>query len=574
MKYLLAVTIGPVQAFIEESRKLSDLFNSSNIISQLMKRFYELIKESDSSTEFIYPDYNNLKNDINYSNYILLELEKIIDLKDIESKVYCLYGKENQEILKENFHVFWAFEEFNENYKESYNKLAKFIGDLKNTYEFEQSIQESGIKCSLCGKRNIKKINFKEAKNYKLQEDEQLCKLCLLKRRDSKNMASKFRSVYSISVFNWLKENKDVFKKDILENMEKIFVCKDKYFNINEINSLIKRIETFKNLSKNKKNEINSELKNEYRIDESKTDEIVENLNDLKRSLDKVYINIREPEYEYAFVKFDVDDLGKWMSGEYLGDEEDLLKFQKSLSKVMLYFGQKLKKDLENHYKGVDSIIYCGGDDFLGIVPKEDINFLATKVEQLFKKLVKEKIEEFEVNKSISYSICITIAQCKDSMSYALRRTNTELENVKNRFRDKDGVVINYIINNGKEVTYYLTKNIFSKLFKIIGTSKNIKEKSSFSYIRSLQKEFSSFDLDNMSKDNMETIKNIIGLESIRLMNRAIKDENQYVEIISDFFFENIEKCSYGDNRIDLVNSINALRIIEYFSKINFRGIE
>ena len=57
MSYLLGITVGPVQSFIEESRKLSDLYSSSDIISRIMKKCYEIIKEKDIDAELIYPKY-------------------------------------------------------------------------------------------------------------------------------------------------------------------------------------------------------------------------------------------------------------------------------------------------------------------------------------------------------------------------------------------------------------------------------------------------------------------------------------------------------------------------------------
>ena len=43
MKYLLAVTLGPVQSYIEESEKFIGLRNGSQIISDLMKNIIEYI---------------------------------------------------------------------------------------------------------------------------------------------------------------------------------------------------------------------------------------------------------------------------------------------------------------------------------------------------------------------------------------------------------------------------------------------------------------------------------------------------------------------------------------------------
>lgn len=56
MTYLLALTVGPVQSNIQESRKLKDLYNSSCIISDIMMEVRSYLKnEVDSEMEVIYP---------------------------------------------------------------------------------------------------------------------------------------------------------------------------------------------------------------------------------------------------------------------------------------------------------------------------------------------------------------------------------------------------------------------------------------------------------------------------------------------------------------------------------------
>lgn len=38
MSYLLGITVGPIQTNIQKSRKLRDLYNSSKIVSDIMKK--------------------------------------------------------------------------------------------------------------------------------------------------------------------------------------------------------------------------------------------------------------------------------------------------------------------------------------------------------------------------------------------------------------------------------------------------------------------------------------------------------------------------------------------------------
>lgn len=617
MSYLLGVTIGPVQSYIEESRKLSDLYNSSRIISDIMKEIFNYIVKNKNG-EIIYPNHKDIQN-IDYSNYMIFEISDSINLSNIKIKnnIYKKFNTIfNNEIksekiffdIKEIFHLFWALEEIkDDNYFEAYKNLTHLISNLKNTYEFEQASEKGNKKCLICGKKNITNLSKDERKKYKLNKDEDLCPSCLFKRfynnTDEKFKDNRLQSIYTIAIKNWkenirkyLNENTKKLNK-ITKNLNELFKEEDKYYNPNEINNIINVLESESSSNhKNKKN-INNKIEKiecEFNYNIKLIDNIEENIKKLKNikdSLNSIYYNnekekiIQLPNYEYSFIQFDIDNLGCWISGKYLENTHDFKKYQKKLSNTLVKFGEKLKEKLKNTNCNV---VYSGGDDFLGISPTEDITKVMTIIDKLFISEVKDKLKKYtSYCRQITYSTSITIAQCKDPMSYALSKTRKELENVKTRYEnneiEKNGVAINYIVNNGKEITCYLKKEDCQKLFQIIKNFEKVKSEISFSYIKNFENEFSAFNYNDLTFEQLRDFCKIAKSELKRLMLRSESKKktdkaDNYINDIVDFMFKiihknNTETTSNHEN-IDFKNIINIMKINKKLSVINFNNIE
>ncbi|AUM88166.1 hypothetical protein CF055_00750 [Clostridium botulinum] len=612
MSYLLGITVGPVQTYIEESRKLGDLCNSSRIISDIMKEVHEHILNLIKTAELIYPNHKYVQ-DIDYSNYMIFEIEKSINLKSIESQIYerVYYNSEicndkkidfnYKNTIKESFHLFWAIEEIKDNkYGECYKNLTELMHNLKNTYEFEQVEQESQEKCLICGKRNVVNLsNFKKEK-YKLKEEENLCEVCLFKRNYISSI--RYNSVYEIAIINWKSIHEDELKK-VTRDLAEIFKNYYKYYNKNEITHLIILLKkTKENLKKdfkenikmyidfslnniiqllkdNKKkivlkklNNINEEFNN-Y-ASELTLDKLINKLSILEKELEDIYKKIQPPNYEYTFIQFDIDNLGCWMSGEYLKDKKNLKNHQKEISLVLCNFSQKLRESLKNKCE----IIYSGGDDFLTILPSENIIEVIEIIDKEFKNEVELKLDKYMTyDRRITYSTSITIAQCKDPMSYSLAKTREELKNVKNRYKnesmEKNGVAINYIINNGKEITCYLQKEDLVNYFELIKGFKKVESKLSFSYINNFENEFKMFNFNNISFENAKKIFEIVDCEVKRLISRSkikgCNEEkvNEYIKNLAKFiryiFSKNNNELKSNHIVIDFRNVMNILRLYQ-----------
>jgi CRISPR-associated protein Cmr2 len=583
--YLLGITIGPVQSYISESRKLSDLRNSSKIISDIMTTILSRIIKINARVEIIYP--NCIKQDgIDCSNYAIIELEEVSDVKvdEVGNDISSIINDSCKK-LKEIIYPFWAVEKIKDNnYDNAYRNLVALLQGIKNTYEFGQTEQESGEKCILCGKYNISKT---EEKNNNLNTEDKLCELCLFKRNYGDSSSNKLSSVYSVAISKWRSSNLEIIKP-IDKKLKFIFkpYKEDKYYSKNIVSSIIDKIK-LERIDKKSKfiKELSQDLKSD--IDLSKSAYAFE---EIKTSMETIYgghdeNKIEPPTYEYCFIQMDVDNLGKWMSGKYIDsdyDEFDLKEYQKFISKTLTNFGIKLKQRLPNNE--LCQVIYSGGDDFLAVIPNEEIINVSEIIDSEFQKEVKNKIKEkyIEADGEITYSISITIAQCKDPMSYALSKTRMELDKVKARFEsvgtEKNGAAITHIINNGKEITSYVKKDKLKRIFKLVKSFKSIKKYILFSYLNNFENEFTKFQLEDIASSQMQDFYAIANVEFRRLLLKSkikIEDSEENKEIIakiktyedsitsflSDIINENYIEHKVKPNYVDFKNVINVLKI-------------
>lgn len=582
MAVLLAITINPVQSYIAESRKLMDLKNSSKIISDIMKMFREKIGE-----ELIYPNIDKDK-EVDYSNTLILKVEKIKTQEEMNKLKNEIFEKIGNPNLSEVFNCFWVFEEIKDNnYNDAYKNLMRKFKSIKNTYEFEQKLEdekeEGNHKCSLCGKRNTVKIEDRIKEN--LNSDEELCEFCLFKRNYKKEDKDHIESVDDISIKQWKINNKISFEiPSMLYNMNKIEKT---------IESIDKYKEDVTNLRlANKLNDVRQEFEynknNDFNTSEALT---------LKCKLIKVMDRVKElydskkeikaPTYQYAFYQFDIDNLGKWMAGEFFQGKDNLKEKQQELSKLLINFAVKLKLVLKEKLKENVSVIYLGGDDFLGVMPIENIKETWEIVDDVFKV---EVVNNLKNNKNImTYSTSITITSCSDPMAYALNVTRKELERVKDRYNKispkKNGVSVNYLVNNGKIEVAYFKKDEFDEFLNNVDIIRVLDKKISTIFIKTFQSEFKVFNFKDLTGDEYRNFIQIANIEFKRLLKRSLngstEEKKKSIEKLESLFifFKNLllnNKDEYKPNKIniDFENIKSILGMMIRFKEIEPKKVE
>ena len=65
-KYLFLYTVGPVQSYIEQSRKTHDLYAGSRILSELTECVIEEIIKKNGANEIVFPYYRKNGGEISY----------------------------------------------------------------------------------------------------------------------------------------------------------------------------------------------------------------------------------------------------------------------------------------------------------------------------------------------------------------------------------------------------------------------------------------------------------------------------------------------------------------------------
>ncbi len=575
MSYLLGVTICPVQNFLEESRKLSDLHNSSRIISDIMLEINYWLQKKNIKAKIIYPNYQQSNKKIDCSNYLIYEVDEIINIKSIDSTGEL-------ELLKkfnDSFHVFSAIEPLTDNqYFSAYNNLKHCMNSLKNTYVFDQQIQQKGSKkCTICGKRSTVKLNINEKREHKFKEKEELCTPCLNKRKYDHE--SSYKSIYSVAVERW-KEKRENKLEGISEILREIFADEDKYYHQKRIKAIINLLSRQNRLVKSKMQELEFEFKG--KVDNKEIVNIKNKLQALYIKMEDIYKNDEGPNYEYTFIQFDIDQLGRWMSGEFLKNkEENLRKYQEKISGMLINFGRSLKENL----KGVGEIIYSGGDDFLAVLPNENILKVLMVIDSKFKDEVRKHLEDDnEILAKMTYSVSVTMAPCRNSMGEVIRRSRVELANIKDRFENnlipKNGVVINYIINNGKEVICYLEHEDSKQLFELVKGYQKFKSKISFSYIEKFEEIFSFINNIILTFAELSSFSLMAKYELERLIRRSILNKRNKTERIDNYikdlvnFIEALISKNYLEKRaneitIDLINVINAMKLHKKLAESN-----
>ncbi|PRR79331.1 Cas10/Cmr2 second palm domain-containing protein [Clostridium luticellarii] len=584
MKYLLAVTLGPVQSYIEESEKLMDLRNSSMIISKLMKNIIEEIYKNDSKSELIYPKYgkdsnfNSIKDCTNYLVFEVSEKEKL-KLSNLEDSIYKNMGEEcDIENFKEIFYLFWAVESIDDkDYYDVYNYLQELMNGIKHTYVFNNRIQSQERKyrkekCYICGKRPI----------YK----EDLCSVCYCKRKYNKD---NYESNYSIAIKTW-KETYQVKLQNVNKLLKEFFTYEDKYYSISEIEhtiSMLKNADIKGSDVENKKYkdfsfDLKSEAANELRQKNLSKEFLIEKLQKIESELKSHYESkdktrkVPEPNYKYAFIQFDIDSLGDWMRGEFTEIQREKFKsYQEQISSFLISFGERLREELDVNC----NVIYSGGDDFLAVMPIEIVCKVLNDIDRIFTEDVLNKLKSVGISEKMTYSTCITIAPCKAPIGEVINKSRIELNNVKDRYeRDrKNGVVLNYIVGDGAATTAYMKKDKLNNFLDLIEKYIKIKNKFSLSFIRKYEKEFSGFAYNKITNDDFRNLRYMSTIELSRIVKKSklFQEEKgqkeaeiqEYIKEMKRFmdslFYENCMLVSANRRNVDFKNYLNTMDIYE-----------
>ncbi len=479
MSYLFLFTITPVQDFISQSRKLKDLFGSSEILSCMSEIGMKICKREGG--EIIFPHYDEKNPQKSYPNRFLVQFdEKSEDdlrgvAKEIEDNLLRYLKRLNnlnhlkiEEHLENYFTFYWAFNEIkDDNYKKAFDEVEKLLAGTKNTRFFTQLGNrdgERGRKCSICGERNVVVYNGKlpmpkeqiekekPLKNKIAQKGEGLCGVCYAKRVNSSQ--KKFESTADIALLHIFKEIKPNQFKLLSQNSQLFF--KE---NINE--SYLKAQELLK-----------ENTLNEYFQEWEKFNKAIQK-NDLKQTS------------YYGVIVFDGDSMGEWLSGKNLVDKNKLKEFHNFMSKNLIEFAKK-SRDIVKEPLGLN--VYAGGDDFLGFFNLNFIFKILIDLKQNWEKIVNKPFKNsFDVKKDFTFSAGVVIAHYKTPLSYVLNKAKEAEKEAKNFDNQRKNTITFMVLKRSGEIRKASIG--FEDLEKIALIQEKIKDKSD-SFIAKLEREF------------------------------------------------------------------------------------
>jgi CRISPR-associated protein Cmr2 len=382
---ILIFTFSPIQSFITEARRASDLFVGSRILTQLAQSAAKAIGENN----LIYPA--QLSNDVpnvlvarvsyesakqtaqNAESALLNEWRSMADdaFKEMAEKYGFKIDSRWEAIWKrqlENiWEIYWAVSSETEGYAKAYDRVRRALDSTKRTRIFNQ-VEEPGLKDSLSGRREALHTDQKNAKDYWAEVSE-LPKITAAKLRPGGRerldsigtmkrfgkLAEKFPSVSTVATADYLGEvekypelstYREIVKK--LLGHKEYKVSENTYWpydgNLLYVDSLTKQ-----------------RLKTSYELENPDASLI----NEAKKALRALYNKAgHSPSLYYAIIQLDGDDMGSHIDNCLKQQEPE--KEHRVFSKRLSDFSGAVDGVVRKHH---GFPIYGGGDDVLALVP-------------------------------------------------------------------------------------------------------------------------------------------------------------------------------------------------------------
>ena len=556
-KYSFLFTIGPVQSFIAQARKTQDLYAGSKLLSDLID-FAINKAEEDYKAVIIFPT----KNLISKPNRFLAIIKNNgdLDMSIVGKEIEDMVRKEFKRIADETFtralnnnnkpqnfdnqidsflDIQWVVLEFyDNNYTKKYEEIERLLGAIKNVRTFDQIKNgkgEVGRKCALCGERNIEiyRKNERDKGNerkygenwlymrklymdskevialepgdtiaekdnktiFEPQDGEGLCAVCFTKRFYEKE---KFPSTAAIATMDWL-ENIPVNEK---QQYSGLFTNFDEqlYFEENQREEYLRKYSHFKD---------------------------TDSLKEAKKKLKVFYQSYGKPSKYYALVMLDGDDMGKWLSGEFLENGQNLEKFHELLSEELGKYAQTMRDTVKEQRS---KLVYAGGDDVMAFVNLKYMFNVLEELRVMFPKFEKLGFDIKDNHKS-SASAGIVIAHYKTPLSEVLkwaRRMEKEAKEKEKGGRDAFAIAV---LKHSGEINKTVwkweledEKKLYSKNIKLL--EELIKELQddnsgfSYSFIKNLGMEFQKLG----ERENDELLR--VELRRLLIRSSQIKGDN------------------------------------------------
>lgn len=538
MTYLIKFSFGPVQDFIAAARKLEDLWAGSQMLSKIMGKAHEILKDKG---RIIYPAEGD-KN-VNLPNILLAETDS--DPLKLAEEIVNGVQKCFEEIIREQLrqvpfcHNYWSNEIFNRQVKgfldftwsakemEDKNDISKALKELngrfdatKRTRLFRQQ-EEPGPKCTLQPNLSVlappdkidqevkqfwrdlgRPIPRKILKAVRSDKGERFSAIGFAKRlyrRNDKGI-NPFPSTYSVAAALWrYRLLKKAASDSKLDRSIKDFVSKledlknnTKYIVEKVDPKAIPCIASF-NGHDFLRWEPQYLTETEVKAGESDVDDpLAEARRDLVKAAKD---SIGTPPGHYALLLADGDSMGRIVDARK--QKDDLVKLSKALNE----FASKAVNFVQSE-EICGRSVYAGGDDVMAVCPVES----ALKAACKWRKLYREKLENFtfedddKQKQPATLSVALLIASVKYPLNRLLREAHSALD-MRAKAYDKNAVAL-VVYKGDSEVASVVLPSEDEKGWKLDEWAKEVAELIS-------SKTFSSSSMYGL-KTQLETVKNCV----------------------------------------------------------------
>lgn len=476
MKYLMIVSIGPVQEFIATARRSRDLWYGSWMLSELSKAAAKRIKDSDLAGELIFPyppdesafdpgskfiapnkivaiifgDPNTAGNTIR--DAVIARLGGLWN--DARSHIK---GEINDDLAKRQIddllEFYWVSTPYKENYSEA-RKVAEYLFAARKTTRTFKQIEGGAIpKSSLDGaresvipgnkypKRNDPDADRKITNLYlqfHARRGEQLSGVDLLKRLGSPNGSPKFKSTSDMAAIPFIEQIKDGKGMELVGHIKELISGEG---------------DTLDDAAEG--------LVFERRFEDSfPLQQAPEDIRQKYDVLLKQYSNGLQPNPYYALLAADGDNMG------VIIDAQEGIEKHQNLSKMLSKFASEVSGIVQDA-QGV--CIYTGGDDVMAYLPLHTVMQCAQKLESVFASQMKDFIASDDDQKPITATLSIGIAVVHhlEPLSDALRLVR-QAEKEAKAVKGKNGLAVILSKRGGADRTIVGKFGALSERFDVL----------------------------------------------------------------------------------------------------------
>ncbi len=469
--HLILLSIGPVQSFISQARKLRDLRSGSRLLSELTEAMCDAFKAA-GGTVIVPGDTsaqglpNRMLGTISGKSdeeaiAIAAEIERTVQRAwdSIAAAVLAKlpkrgggddWSKRFHEQTNQLLECYWAVEPYDgdNDYDRAYRTIESRLGAVKNVRVFEQigasfGADESSRKDALTGERDALVFGYK--KGAKTKEFPATTDVDLPRRLvDQGPLVGPNEGLSAVSAVKRLRQfdlGKEYFSTADVALLGLDAELKDqKDYSVSDFLTVV--------------NPGQSGGDGQLAFAENLTDEYFEKqglfdkgfrLDNMRAEHLKLHQAIkrhglRQSPY-YAVLSFDGDNVGQWLSGSKLDTPkgETLRDFHTFIGERLAVFAETARQIVDNEANGLT--VYAGGDDYLGLLTLDAAFDVLQRLRQAFKREVSEAIQNdsrFSVTEEFTFSAGLVIAHYKRPLGDTVQLAHEAEKTAKNTVRGID----------------------------------------------------------------------------------------------------------------------------------------